>query len=803
MVERPGNQAVQSLLRANAVQAKLTLSQPGDPFEREADSVADAVMRMPEGAAPAISSVIDSGPQRKCAACAAGGAPCDECAHEEEEKVQRKEDGGGAASVSGPSPVPESGGRPLPTPARSFFESRFGRDFGDVRVHTGSSADTSARSIQALAYTHGRDIVFRGDQYAPESAAGRRLLAHELTHVVQQGRAGAAVQRKCDPAVVGARTVPVFFPEEPKILDVFRGGSTLERKSTKKAAIGLVQQALADLCFSLGKGGKNKDGVDRDFGQGTVDAVKAFQKTESIAETGVVDKETLRCLDEKRRHTIVPCTAGTSLIDSDLEVSFERDSVAQTGAKTDAADVFFGRGDATLDSTDRAAIKKIFDAHKKEALTLVGTRSEDEELDFPSTLPDDRIKAVDKELKRLGHKKTRTRKALSESQGAIDFWQFRKVRIIPASSVRTQPDCSIDPAGWTKGRGPCDATDDKTVKDNIKLGLKLLDKAITELEKKDATAKAAVKARFGGFLSVSQTVTRLTKWRKFLNDHVSAHYFCANACHKACAGTSAYYDPDTKEMTVCGGILVGSNVGNDEALALVHEAGHGALATQDVAYDTTRLIGSIQKDSLSRINTDSWILLIQCLNGLACAPRAVKDTFPGFDTAKKQDAAAEEALAWLERWMDWVWQDVNNLYESLSSSLHAGEWREGSKGTRDLLFKHFGLHRPEGSSLAATRGEQFAVAAIHDRMRRMMNSTTLDREVTLDTTPGSTGSWQDQPTPKPSASVPASFVKLSRRKQVEALLALLVHAQMDIFPDAEPLYVKFIIADAKTWFDRP
>jgi hypothetical protein len=794
---------MQSLLRSGAVQAKLTVSQPGDPFEREADSVAEAVMRMPEGAAPTISSVIDSGPQRKCAACAAGGAPCDECAHEEEEKVQRKEDGGAAASQAGPSPVPPSGGRPLPDSTRSFFEPRFGREFGGVRVHTGSAADASARSIQALAFTHGRDIVFRGDQYAPESAAGRRLLAHELTHVVQQGRAGAAVQRKCDPAVVGVRTVPVFFPQEPKILDVFRGGSTLETKSTKKAAIGLVQQALADLCFSLGKGGRNKDGVDRDFGTGTVDAVKAFQKTESIAESGVVDKETLRCLDERRAHTIVPCTAGTSLIDSDLEVSFERDSVALTGGKTDAADVFFERGGKSLDKTDKEAIKKIFNAHKKEALTLVGTRSEDEELDFPSSLPDDRIKAVDKELKKLGHKKTRTRKALAESQGAIDFWQFRKVRIIPASSVRTQPDCSTDPAGWTKGRGPCDATDDKTVKDNIDLGVKLMDKAIAELTKKDATAKQAVKDRFGGFLSVSQTITKLTKWRKFLNEHVRAHSFCANACHKACAGTGAYLDPPTKETTICGSILLGANVGNDEALLLVHEAGHGALDTQDVAYETTRLIGSIQKDSLSRINTDSWILLIKCLNGLGCGPKASKDTFPGFDTAKKQDVEAADALAWLERWMDWVWQDVNNLYESLSSSLQSGAWTEGSKGTRDLLFKHFGLHRPEGSSLAATRGEQFAVAAIHDRMRRMMISTTLDREVTLDKTPGATGSWQDQPTPKPSASVPAGFVKLGRRKQVEALLALLVHAQMDIFPDAEPLYVKFVIADAKTWFDRP
>lgn len=70
---------------------------------------------------------------------------------------------------------------------RSHFESRFGRDFGHVRVHTDGEAATAARAVQARAYTAGHNIVFGHGEYAPSTTAGRRLLAHELVHVVQQG----------------------------------------------------------------------------------------------------------------------------------------------------------------------------------------------------------------------------------------------------------------------------------------------------------------------------------------------------------------------------------------------------------------------------------------------------------------------------------------------------------------------------------------------------------------------------------------------------------------------------------------
>jgi hypothetical protein len=97
--------------------------------------------------------------------------------------------------ISGVNPSLESrfhslkgGDRPLSANDRAFFEPRFGRDFNQVRLHTDSQAAEAARAVNARAFTIGQDIVFGAGQYASRTASGQKLLAHELTHVVQQGR---------------------------------------------------------------------------------------------------------------------------------------------------------------------------------------------------------------------------------------------------------------------------------------------------------------------------------------------------------------------------------------------------------------------------------------------------------------------------------------------------------------------------------------------------------------------------------------------------------------------------------------
>lgn len=167
------------------LEPKLAMSQLNDLHEQEAGRVADPAIRMPE---PAV--------QRQCPVCAGGGVPCLACDQEESMRVLRKAEGagGGDAPVSVHSVI-RSPGNPLSEYTRGFFEPRLGCDLGHVRVHTGVEAGRSARDVHALAYTVGSHVVFRDGLYTPGTSDGQRLLAHELTHVIQQEGVARRVQR--------------------------------------------------------------------------------------------------------------------------------------------------------------------------------------------------------------------------------------------------------------------------------------------------------------------------------------------------------------------------------------------------------------------------------------------------------------------------------------------------------------------------------------------------------------------------------------------------------------------------------
>lgn len=171
-------------------QPKLTINEPNDIYEQEADAVADKVMRMP--AAGTNQAFFRQKP--------APVSAIQKCACEEEEKLQRKEEGQaeevhlktGDDNSAGMTATPavhdaiNSSGQTLDGGTKNFMESRFGYDFSDVQIHNDSLAHRSSTDINALAYTHGNHIVFGEGQYRPDSDSGKQLLAHELTHVVQQ-----------------------------------------------------------------------------------------------------------------------------------------------------------------------------------------------------------------------------------------------------------------------------------------------------------------------------------------------------------------------------------------------------------------------------------------------------------------------------------------------------------------------------------------------------------------------------------------------------------------------------------------
>lgn len=139
--------------------------------------------------------------QRKCACGGAAGvsSECEGCSHKKLSLQRSTQESEGPRRVNRVpaivNKVLRSSGQPLESETRAFMEPRFGHDFGRVRVHKDSHAAESARAVHALAYTVGRDVIFADGQYAPNSTAGRKLLAHELAHVVQQGEAAQPASR--------------------------------------------------------------------------------------------------------------------------------------------------------------------------------------------------------------------------------------------------------------------------------------------------------------------------------------------------------------------------------------------------------------------------------------------------------------------------------------------------------------------------------------------------------------------------------------------------------------------------------
>lgn len=169
------------------IQRKLSVGKEDDEFEREADTTADRVMRMPE------TNFV----QRKC----------DECKEEEtlhrktgdqntNPFIQTKANGNSAVSESVSSSIQSSrgGGSPIDRQTQSFMSNRMDSDFSKVKIHTNSEAVQLNRELNAKAFTVGNDIYFNEGQYQPESSRGKKLLAHELTHIRQQG---SGIIRRC------------------------------------------------------------------------------------------------------------------------------------------------------------------------------------------------------------------------------------------------------------------------------------------------------------------------------------------------------------------------------------------------------------------------------------------------------------------------------------------------------------------------------------------------------------------------------------------------------------------------------
>ncbi|MFD1604386.1 DUF4157 domain-containing protein [Flavobacterium artemisiae] len=218
---------------------------------------------------------------------------CAEC--EKEEQVQKKEQNGESEiqdnELEGKLNNSKGGGSGLDKKTKQEMETGFGNDFSNVKIHTDSNAVQMSEELGAQAFTNGNDVYFNKNKYNPDSKEGKHLLAHELTHTIQQT---GAVQKSVDPN--GAVTSEDL--ESPR----FKGDFKLEQAhddlgylttGSKGESVKKVQSGLMDLGYKL-----PKFGADGDFGSETRAAVINFQSDNDLANDGVVGVQTIGRLDD-------------------------------------------------------------------------------------------------------------------------------------------------------------------------------------------------------------------------------------------------------------------------------------------------------------------------------------------------------------------------------------------------------------------------------------------------------------------------------------------------------------------------
>lgn len=257
-----GNQAVQRLIDAHGVQPKLTVGAPNDAYEQEADRVANQVMGMTTpttesaGGAHGIQRMEENvhragkeddkkkeptkkeSPKKEAGGKEAGGKegakdkkkeddkakrkPIMDDEKKEEEPVQREAADEGLVPEVSPAleaslNAQSGGGQPLPDSLQSFFEPRIGADLSDVRLHTDQQAAEAAAALEAQAFTRDRDVFFGAGLYEPQSSRGLWLLAHELTHTVQQTKEAGAPDRDPQPGSAGT-AFAIELPAKPLLV---------------------------------------------------------------------------------------------------------------------------------------------------------------------------------------------------------------------------------------------------------------------------------------------------------------------------------------------------------------------------------------------------------------------------------------------------------------------------------------------------------------------------------------------------------------------------------------------------------
>jgi hypothetical protein len=805
--------------RGDALRPKLAINTPGDAFEREADAAAEAVMSGAPAASPSPAPPL----LRRCAC----GGSCPSCKQEKEEELQREDAGGGGAPGFAPPVVHDvlaSPGRPLPRSTRGFMETRFGADFSGVRVHDDARAADSARAVDAHAYAVGSDLVFGAGRYAPGTAAGDRLLAHELAHTLQQGGFARRLQRACGVAAIGA---PAGCT--PQAAEWLSGYSSYRFDQN---------------CDNLATGERTRMITDAPALPATIE-VHGYASTDGDP----TFNQNLSCARAKKARDLLvaPSPGGAALPAARIAGVFSHGATAGTAADrmsvvlappaptptplpatvptpgagdfviervrtSRSSRIYFARGSHTLTTSAATAIAALRGSSPG-PVRLVGYVSGDE----PAALAQQRADEV--------------RAALTAAPGALtvpsavgnpaamarasDYSEVRAVEVLTGSAA-PQRDCAATDAQGHLLNPPvlaCPTLDPDTWT-AFNAAWPIAKDAMTQaLAAVGATPNLPLVDRFFGNHDPS-TLTALQTNLANLDAHVrrlDTITSCGDHCDtgKCAEGWIAYNSnvDAASSMTLCvPGFKELSHV-NDQARNLIHESAHGTTplggpaaageGTKDVAYRHERILFQLSTADRLR-NSDSYALFAlfarqEHLTGIPGATPAgiavpANDNLVGFSAP--EEPVMRLALAKLEKRLTWATDKMAQTY-GRADRVKAGTstWTPGDAQTDRMTqaAARFPLTAPTATPTAT---DMDRLAAILERYRRMKSA--VKRDLTATRVPTGVVSWTSGGTAWVAGSTLEAgpeFFRATPEDQVSILLENLARATRDVEAAYVPAYV--------------
>jgi hypothetical protein len=737
---------------APILQRKLMVGAVDDPLEREADRIADQVMRMPASGLSVASAPLQL--NRKCAACE----------EEEGQALQPKRAGSSAPTGGVPGIVHEvlrSPGVPLDPATRAFFELRFGQDFGRVRVHTDVQAAESARLVSAHAYTVGRNIVFAPGRFAPRTEHGRQLLAHELAHTIQQSAAGPpggvanVVQRQDDPDVELPRPAGPQGPPQAVQQQL--------PPAPPPAPPPPAGPAPSDIQISDVSRSANPKNIFFDRQSAALDPSQT-PKIMPLAGTTPADQAqalTLRGFVSEDENA--PPASGTTLANARI-------------AAVDSALRAAGHGGPQAHSPDTTASQGNLDYRSMRKVEVLPSAA-------PSATPHCAPPAPPAGGAPAG--------AATPPPGIVPCAPATQF-----TTAQTRAETLLDTAITALSATPVAA-----------ITASLLDHRFGS---KPANRAAIASKVLTNLIKLKTHIH--TQMKPVSAAGTGPGHRCANECDAACQTAIAYnqFTDASARMTLCQvpsrseAFMQEANV-DERAGVLIHEGLHGITlagapvgsGAEDFAYREQRLIKFLDPATALK-NNDSYVIFVRVLNGQAVAVGRTPGSAPpdilapGVVFAAPEKLEVDRALAWLEGWTIWAHQEVESLYSAINEILTPpGKTWANVCCADDMkeIATRFGLTLPPA---LPTANDKFAVAAVNDRFLQIEDTLYSVASLTIDRTIMGATSWA--PGPAQALTIGPDFFGVAAgagrgRAQLNLLIQAIVAATPDISPGARPAYV--------------